>query len=134
MPAIAGLDDFGGHVFHSARWDHAVPLRGRRIAVIGNGSTGVQLVCGLAGVAGRLALFQRTPQWVFRLPNPRYSGFTGIVRRTAPWLDRLPTGAYSLGYRLLRRRAHQAGLRRKFMGALCRASLRGCVTLRCVGN
>lgn len=39
IPPIAGLDDFRGTVFHSARWDHTVPLLGRRIAVIGTGST-----------------------------------------------------------------------------------------------
>lgn len=60
IPPIAGLDDFRGTVFHSARWDHTVPLLGRRIAVIGTGSTGVQLVCGLAGVAGKVTMFQRT--------------------------------------------------------------------------
>jgi cation diffusion facilitator CzcD-associated flavoprotein CzcO len=37
MPSIAGLDDFDGHAFHSARWDHSVELQGRRIALIGNG-------------------------------------------------------------------------------------------------
>lgn len=66
IPPIAGLDDFRGTVFHSARWDHTVPLLGRRIAVIGTGSTGVQLVCGLAGVAGKVTMFQRTAQWVCR--------------------------------------------------------------------
>lgn len=75
MPSIAGLDDFGGHVFHSARWDHSVELAGRRIAIVGNGSTGVQLVCGLAGVAGRVVLFQRTAQWVLKLPNPATPGW-----------------------------------------------------------
>ncbi|HWS92674.1 MAG TPA: NAD(P)/FAD-dependent oxidoreductase, partial [Mycobacterium sp.] len=89
MPSIAGLDDFGGHVFHSARWDHSVELPGRRIAVIGNGSTGVQLVCGLAGVAGRVLLFQRTAQWIVPMPNPRYSGFAAITHQRIPWLDRL---------------------------------------------
>lgn len=41
------LGEFDGHVFHSTRWDHDVAVRGRRIAVIGNGSTGVQLVYDL---------------------------------------------------------------------------------------
>ena len=96
MPSIAGLEDFGGDVFHSARWDHDVVLQGRRIAVIGNGSTGVQLICGLAGVASRLVMFQRTAQWVLRLANPRYSRFTGITRRKIPWLDWLAYRGYSL--------------------------------------
>ena len=55
-PSLPGAGDFGGHLFHSARWDHSVELRGRRVAVIGNGSTGIQLVCGLAGIAEKRLL------------------------------------------------------------------------------
>jgi cation diffusion facilitator CzcD-associated flavoprotein CzcO len=123
MPSIAGLDDFGGHVFHSARWEHEVALPGRRIAIIGNGSTGVQLVCGLVGVAGKVMLFQRTAQWVLRLPNPRYSRFTSITRNRFGWLDRLAYRGYSLAYDLFAVGLTKPGLRRKIMGALCRASL-----------
>ncbi|MDT5351304.1 MAG: hypothetical protein QOH91_4591, partial [Mycobacterium sp.] len=124
MPSIAGLNDFGGNIFHSARWDHRVALQGRRIAVIGNGSTGVQLVCGLAGVAGRVLLFQRTAQWVVRLPNPRYSRFTSITHQAVPWLDRLAYRAYSSIFDTFAVALTKPGLRRKWMGALCRASLR----------
>ena len=124
LPSIAGLDDFGGHAFHSARWDHSVELPGRRIAIIGNGSTGVQLVCGLAGVAGHVMLFQRTAQWVLRLPNPRYSRFTGITRNRFPWLDRLAYRGYSFAFDLFAVGLTRPGLRRKIMAALCRVSLR----------
>src|ERR1700687_689154 len=47
-PNIKGLNDFSGAVMHSARWDHNVDMTRRRVAVIGTGSTGVQIVCGLA--------------------------------------------------------------------------------------
>ncbi|MGD1173645.1 flavin-containing monooxygenase [Mycobacterium seoulense] len=124
LPSIPGLNDFGGNAFHSARWDHSVELRGRRIAIIGNGSTGVQLVCGLTGVAGRVMLFQRTPQWVLRLPNPRYSRLTNITHNRFGWLDRLAYRCYSSGYDLFAAGLTKPGLRRKIMGALCRASLR----------
>jgi cation diffusion facilitator CzcD-associated flavoprotein CzcO len=124
MPSIAGLDDFGGHAFHSARWDHSVELGGRRIAVVGNGSTGVQLVCGLAGVAGSVVLFQRTAQWVVPVPNPRYSRFAGIIHRAAPWLDRLAYRVYSLAFDTFAVALTKPGLRRRAMGALCRSSLR----------
>ena len=124
MPSIAGLDDFGGDVFHSARWDHRVELQGKRIAVVGNGSTGVQLVCGLAGVAGKVMMFQRTAQWIVRLPNPRYSRFTSITHQAVPWLDRLAYLAYSSIFDTFAVALTKPGLRRKLMGALCRASLR----------
>ncbi|MGV0049769.1 flavin-containing monooxygenase [Mycobacterium colombiense] len=123
LPSIPGLDDFGGNVFHSARWDHGVDVRGRRVAIVGNGSTGVQLVCGLAGVAAHVALFQRTAQWVLRLANPRYSGFTGITRRKMPWLDGWAYRIYSLGFDYFAVGLTKPGLRRKIMAALCRASL-----------
>lgn len=124
LPSIPGLEDFGGRAFHSARWDHSVELRGRRVAVIGNGSTGVQLVCGLVGVAGRVLLFQRTAQWVLRLPNPRYSRFTHLTHDRWGWLDGLAYRCYSLGYDTFAVGLTKPGLRRKIMGALCRASLR----------
>lgn len=123
MPSLAGLDEFGGNVFHSARWDHSVELSGRRIAIIGNGSTGVQLVCGLAGVAGHVMLFQRTAQWVLRLANPRYSSLTGITRRKMPWLDRIAYRGYSAAFDFFAVGLTKPGLRRKIMAALCRASL-----------
>jgi cation diffusion facilitator CzcD-associated flavoprotein CzcO len=123
IPSIAGLDEFGGNAFHSARWDHGVDLESRRIAVVGNGSSGVQLVCGLAGVAGKVMLFQRTPQWVLFLPNPRYSRFTSITRNTLPWLDRVAYRVYSFGYDIFAVGLTKPGVRRKIMGTLCRASL-----------
>ncbi|OBI10369.1 flavin-containing monooxygenase [Mycobacterium scrofulaceum] len=124
LPSIPGLDEFGGHAFHSARWDHSVDVRGRRVAIVGNGSTGVQLVCGLAGVAGRVTLFQRTAQWVLRLPNPRYSRLTKITHNRFGRLDRLAYRCYSFGYDTFAAGLTKPGLRRKIMGALCRASLR----------
>src|ERR1700730_7149146 len=124
MPSIAGLGYFGGRVFHSARWDHSASLPGRRIAVIGNGSTGVQLVCGLAGVAGRVFLFQPPAQWIIPMPNPRYSRFAALTHRAVPWLDRLAYWAYSLSFDTFAVALTKPGLRRKLMGALCRVSLR----------
>lgn len=63
-PGIEGLQSFEGARFHSARWDHSVPLDGKRIGVIGTGSTAVQIICALADRASSLKMFQRTAQWV----------------------------------------------------------------------
>jgi cation diffusion facilitator CzcD-associated flavoprotein CzcO len=73
LPDIEGLDSFAGAVAHSARWDDALPLDGRRIGVIGGGSTGVQLVSALGGRAGKLSHFQRSPQWIMPVTNAPYS-------------------------------------------------------------
>ncbi|MAG30510.1 MAG: monooxygenase [Deltaproteobacteria bacterium] len=73
MPDIEGLESFGGACFHSARWDHDVPLDGRRIGLIGTGSSGIQITGSLAPRAGSFTLFQRTPQWVVPVEQVEYS-------------------------------------------------------------
>jgi cation diffusion facilitator CzcD-associated flavoprotein CzcO len=72
-PDIAGLDSFAGAAFHSARWDHAVSLAGKRVGVIGTGSSAIQIVGALADEVQELALFQRTAQWIMPMGNPAYS-------------------------------------------------------------
>ncbi len=64
IPALPGLESFAGRTFHSARWDHACPLAGRRIGVVGTGASTVQFLPAIAPQAARLTLFQRTPPYV----------------------------------------------------------------------
>jgi cation diffusion facilitator CzcD-associated flavoprotein CzcO len=85
-PDIEGLDSFRGIQFHSARWDHSVPLDGRRIGIIGNGSSGVQMVSALAGRAGKLSHFTRTPQWINPVQNGVFSEEQKAVWRADPTL------------------------------------------------
>lgn len=86
MPEIDGLDTFQGPCFHSAQWDHSVPLDGKRIAVIGCGSTGVQIVSALAGRASKLVHIQRSPQWIMPTPNMPYSEEQKAAFRADPAL------------------------------------------------
>ncbi len=72
-PDIEGLDSFGGVVFHSARWNHDVSLAGKRVGVIGTGSTSAQIIPAVIDEVGELSLFQRTAQWVMPQENPAYS-------------------------------------------------------------
>lgn len=72
-PDIAGIDDFGGSIFHSARWDHDVELTDKRVAVIGTGSTAVQITGALVDKVGHFELYQRTAQWVLPQENPAYT-------------------------------------------------------------
>ena len=60
-------------MFHSARWDHSVPIDGARVGVIGTGSTAVQITGAVAPRAAHYSLFQRTAQWVMPVDNPQYS-------------------------------------------------------------
>ena len=64
VPAIAGLDSFEGDWYHTGSWPHEkVDFAGKRVAVIGTGSSGVQAIPVIAEQAERLTVFQRTPQY-----------------------------------------------------------------------
>lgn len=70
-PAIPGLKDFKGHVTHSARWDHDFDYSNKRIAVIGNGSSGIQIVPQMAKLPGTDVMnFIRGPTWVTYRVSP----------------------------------------------------------------
>ena len=73
IPSIEGLERFRGVLFHSARWDHSVRLEGRRVGIIGTGSTAVQVVSAIVDRVAKLSLFQRTAQWIMPQENPAYS-------------------------------------------------------------
>lgn len=85
-PAIEGRETFAGPSFHSARWDHSVPHRGKRWGVIGSGCSGVQITEALAWEGVEVTQFIRRAQWIHIRENPR----TSLWHRL--WL-RLP-GAY----------------------------------------
>jgi 4-hydroxyacetophenone monooxygenase len=63
IPAIPGLEDFGGALFHSARWPEDLDLAGKRVAVVGNGASGMQIVPAIADEVASLTVYQRSPQW-----------------------------------------------------------------------
>ncbi len=72
-PDIEGLEDFEGALFHSARWDHDVPLADARVGVVGTGSSAIQIVAALVDRVESLTLFQRTAQWIAAVENPAYT-------------------------------------------------------------
>jgi cation diffusion facilitator CzcD-associated flavoprotein CzcO len=94
LPAFAGLGEFAGQVLHSAAWPQApVDLAGKRVAVVGTGSSAVQLIPILAAQAQSLTVFQRTaayavparngpldPAWDARI-KADYPGFRARSRK-----------------------------------------------------
>jgi cation diffusion facilitator CzcD-associated flavoprotein CzcO len=64
VPELPGLGTFAGKQFHSAKWDHAYDLRGKRVGIVGTGASSIQIVPRVAEVAGHLDVFQRTPPWI----------------------------------------------------------------------
>jgi cation diffusion facilitator CzcD-associated flavoprotein CzcO len=69
-PDIEGLRDFKGPAFHTARWDESVDLKGKRVGIIGNGSTATQILPAIVEDAAKVSLFMRTPQWIMPQANP----------------------------------------------------------------
>ncbi|WPH02986.1 Hypothetical protein R9X50_00585800 [Acrodontium crateriforme] len=63
-PDVKGLDNFEGKKMHSARWDWSYDLTDKKIALLGNGCTAVQILPEIQKVAKHITMFQRTPNWV----------------------------------------------------------------------
>ncbi|KAJ9419776.1 hypothetical protein FOXG_06971 [Fusarium oxysporum f. sp. lycopersici 4287] len=63
-PAIAGLDKFKGKLMHTAAWDTNLDWSGRTVAIIGNGSSGVQLLPEMQPAAAKIVNFVRSPLWI----------------------------------------------------------------------
>jgi 4-hydroxyacetophenone monooxygenase len=68
IPSIAGLEDFSGPAFHTARWRTDVDINGKRVAMIGTGASGMQTGPSIAPVVDQLNIFQRSPHWAIRHP------------------------------------------------------------------
>ncbi|GAB16481.1 putative flavin-containing monooxygenase [Gordonia effusa NBRC 100432] len=67
-PDLPGLANFSGTVVHTAQWDDSLVTNGAKVAVIGTGSTGVQVVSALHAEAAQIYHFVRTPQWILWSP------------------------------------------------------------------
>ena len=77
-PEIDGVKDFKGEIYFTGRWPHEeVKLAGKRIAVIGTGSSGIQSIPLLAEQAAQLTVFQRTPNFAL----PAHNGAAPAERR-----------------------------------------------------
>ena len=88
-PDLPGLEDFAGVRFHSAQWNHDVPLEGRRVAVIGNAASAVQFVPEIAKQASHVSVFQRSANWIFPKNDKLYSEAEKRRYARHPWLAKL---------------------------------------------
>ncbi len=68
-PDLPGIGNFSGHILHTATWDDNVRLEGKRIAIFGTGSSGIQAIPPLAKLASQLTVFQRTPNYAVPANN-----------------------------------------------------------------
>jgi cation diffusion facilitator CzcD-associated flavoprotein CzcO len=112
-PDIRGMDDFRGHAFHSAEWDHGYGLQDKRIAVIGTGASVIQFVPPVAAEAASLTIFQRSAPYVLPRIQHEYGavmhwilrhfpGYRGIYRGFLRWLGDASATAFHKQSRMSR--------------------------------
>ena len=101
LPDIDGLDGFQGEVFHSARWNHDVDLRGKRVAVIGTGASAIQIVPELQKEAGHVDVYQRTAPYVLPRGDRPYTRLERLAFRHLPLVQKAYRTAIYWGRELL---------------------------------
>lgn len=84
-PDIEGIAEFTGELMHTSQWDAGVDLTGKRVAVVGTGASGVQVIPEVATIAEQLTVFQRTPPWMVPKEDRPYSPDELTRFRRIPW-------------------------------------------------
>jgi cyclohexanone monooxygenase len=84
VPDIEGSSSFRGASFHSSKWNHTAAIDGRRVGIIGTGSTAVQIISAIVDQAKSVTLFQRTPQWIINVENRIFSEESKAAFRQNP--------------------------------------------------
>ncbi|KAJ9605521.1 hypothetical protein H2200_010178 [Cladophialophora chaetospira] len=102
LPAISGIENFGGKSFHTSRWDYSVTggsqddpvlekLSGKRVGIVGTGATAIQAIPHLAKYARHLTVFQRTPSSVDergQRPTDQSTWSSDIASKSGWWKER----------------------------------------------
>ncbi|KAF8636867.1 hypothetical protein AX16_010925 [Volvariella volvacea WC 439] len=102
IPKIEGLSNFGGSYFHTAQWKPEVDLKGKRVAVIGSGSSAIQCVPGIAKEpTTQVTHFIRTATWLPPAPHTPYWSIELWLFRTIPGLLRLSRWVLFLKFEIL---------------------------------
>ena len=124
-PDIPGLDSFQGDSFHSARWPENHDFSGKRVALLGNGSTGVQIASVMGEDDVDLTIFQRSPQWVFPLPNRNIGPGERKLNRLFPVLAKLSSDFYQWFFeKVFAVAVIRSGWQRAYLSFMCRINLK----------
>jgi len=96
IPEIPGRENFSGQIFHTTQWPDEDVVSDKRVAVVGSGSTAVQVVSTIAGEARHLYAVQRSPHWIAPAPN-----YLDPVDADIRWLvDNIPFYGEWAGFRV----------------------------------
>ena len=87
-PEWPGLETFAGPCFHTSRWEEH-DLTGKSVAVVGTGSTAVQIIPSIAPIAGQVHVFQREPGWIEPKNERKYTERERWMFRNVPLVQRL---------------------------------------------
>ncbi|MDO8297818.1 MAG: NAD(P)/FAD-dependent oxidoreductase [Caulobacter sp.] len=86
---IPGRDAFKGDSWHSAGWRHDIDLTGKTVGCIGAGASAIQYIPEIARTAGKVIVFQRTPNYIVPRLDRAFSAFEKWLFRAVPAIDRL---------------------------------------------
>lgn len=123
VPSIPGMESFEGDMCHTALWKD-IPLRGRRVAVVGTGSTGVQIVAAIADEVSELLHVCRTAQWILPSVNPTHTWLNKAIMRRLPWANRAAHRIYVWIYNELGTAQLKAGFPRHVINFGAKMNLR----------
>jgi cation diffusion facilitator CzcD-associated flavoprotein CzcO len=84
VPTFSGIERFSGTALHSAQWNAGVGVGDRRVALIGTGASGVQIVPAIAPLVRQLYVFQRTPPWIVPRGDNAIPPWQRTLRRYVP--------------------------------------------------
>lgn len=90
VPEIPGQGDYLGRAFHSAEWPDDADIDDKRVAVVGTGASGFQVVPSIASRVKELTVFQRTASWILSTPNYNADIRQGMQKllRSVPYFGR----------------------------------------------
>jgi cation diffusion facilitator CzcD-associated flavoprotein CzcO len=124
-PNIPGLNTFKGKMFHTAEWDHSAKMEGKRIGVIGTGSTAAQVIPELIKIGGKVSVFQRTPQWIVDVPDKNYTENDKKTWRNNPAIAQSLSKWYTLAVeQTFSKAVIGKKLQHAFMSFLCKRNLK----------
>ncbi len=87
LPNLSGMETFQGKIVHSAKWDNNLNIKEQRVAVIGTGASGIQIVPAIAPEVAHLTVFQRTPSWISDRYDTEVSALAQQIFRKLPLLQ-----------------------------------------------
>ncbi|WP_035719899.1 flavin-containing monooxygenase [Gordonia shandongensis] len=123
LPDIDGIDEFGGTIVHSARWDTDYDFAGKRVAVIGTGASAIQIVPQLGRVVGHMDVYQRTAPWIIPRNERPYLGVENWAFKHVPGLQAAIRGGIYTFNEAVAAGMTYAPKALKPVEALCRANI-----------